>query len=351
MTALTLAASTVEITVEPGSQRLPSMREPSGTGRPSADRALTAHLDELRGELLKRAADARAQAAGSVLALRIVVRRLRNVLRTYRELFLPEVVERFIAALHELHAELGSVRDSEELLAHLPRFVKGCPEIEDVQNAYRELESLLQAELTAAHAGLVGLLDSPAFTGLMDSLARLIEEPLQGDSGHPVHLHVRRRLRRCSRRVVAAFEHAEAASATAGSTRDTTAASAGASAGDSPADSPPDSYETRLHAVRKASKRLRDAAEAAREIYPDDTAAAVRLAKQLQRGLGRHQDQRIGWRIFREMSRQSPIQPASAFILGAAWALRSGSQALSGEEQLAAAEQSVERLGRLRFKG
>jgi CHAD domain-containing protein len=74
--------------------------------------------------------------------------------------------------------------------------------------------------------------------------------------------------------------------------------------------------DVRLHAVRKAAKRARYAAEPMVPLYGDDAASFVRATKTIQTVLGDHQDAVVAQPRLREMADRAAAAGENAFTFG-----------------------------------
>jgi CHAD domain-containing protein len=194
----------------------------------------------------------------SVHQARILVRRLRSVLRTYRPLFERATVEELRASLAELGDALGRVRDLEVRVEHAQRHLAdGSP---------REMrERLVEAEqerYRAAHADLV------AFLGVGGHGQHLLEfisaPPYSARAARHAPKMLARLLSRENRRVRKAASDAT------------------------------DDLET-LHRLRRVARRLRYSCEAVTEVpsvvFGDKVAEVATAAQEVQDVLGDHRDE------------------------------------------------------------
>lgn len=178
---------------------------------------------------------------------RVAIRRLRSTMRTFADLLDAELTGGLDAGLRQLAAELGEVRDRQVLR----ELYAGWPGADETLRA--AVTQRLDAEIAAAGERLGALVAGPRVALVLEQVADVTDSPpADGDAG---------RLRaRSVRQVARRFRRADT----------------------------PNPDPVRLHAVRKAVKRARYAAE----VFTDDPGAQhdVRLFEQLQEVLGRHQD-------------------------------------------------------------
>ena len=213
--------------------------------------ALIARLDEAERTAVLDEPDAVHQA-------RILVRRQRSVLRTFRPLFDRDRVDELRESLDELGDELGDVRDIEVRVEHAEHHLD--------ESAPRAMhERLVDAErerYRAAHADLV------TYLGVGGHGQRLVEfitdPPFSARAGGHAPEELARLLHREYRRVRKAA-------------RDAT-----------------DQLES-LHRLRRVARRLRYASEAVTElpavVFGDKVAEVASAAQEVQDVLGDHRDE------------------------------------------------------------
>ncbi len=202
----------------------------------------------------------------SVHDLRVAVRRLRNALASYRPLFDREQSEPLRDELGWLAAALGGPRDAE--VVH--ELIRGLLDEVDpvlVRGPVRaRVDKELHQRFVTTRTELLAAMTSQRYFDLVDRLEAFALAPPWTD---PAHEQARRVLpkrldhdwKRLRARVRAAERDAEA----------------GGSAAD-------------LHAVRKAAKRVRYAAEALVPLYGTDAERMVRAHERIQTVLGDHHD-------------------------------------------------------------
>jgi CHAD domain-containing protein len=213
--------------------------------------ALIARLDEAERTAVLDEPDAVHQA-------RILVRRQRSVLRTFRPLFDRDRVDELRESLDEVGDELGGVRDIEVRVEHAEHHLdESAP-----REMHRRLVDAERERYRAAHAELVTYLGAG---GHSQRLVEFITEPpfsARAEEQAPEELA--RLLHREYRRVRKAA-------------RDTT-----------------DDLES-LHRLRRVARRLRYACEAVTElpavVFGDKVSEVASAAQEVQDVLGDHRDE------------------------------------------------------------
>ena len=239
----------------------------AGTAVMIALAAIGERLDALEPAALADEPDA-------VHQLRTQVRRLRSVLAAYAPLFDTSVAEALRRRYGAFGKELGTVRDIEVRVQVAERALQEASEASDVAGAATEMPAMrarfIDAELEAyrlAHARLVERERMPRAAARRTALAEFLAgppftplsaEPAVTELGDLVEREARRTLRR-ARRI--------------GPTAET----------------------EKLHAVRKAGRRLRYAAETVTaepvELFDDRVRALATAGEDLHDLLGDHRDE------------------------------------------------------------
>lgn len=228
----------------------------------------------------------------SVHQLRIAARRLRAILASHKRLL--DQQEGWLAReeLRWLGRELAAARDTQVMLARLdqqldtlpPDLVRG-PVRERVRQAMHErhVDGCAQALQT---------LDSGRYFGLLDLLDRIVmEPPWREAAGRPAADAVEDALRRERKRVRRAARQVK---------RSPTEPDANAA----------------LHELRKATKRLRYAAEAARPVGGKALRRYARSVKRVQDELGEHQDSVVARATLVELSELARRHGEDGFTYG-----------------------------------
>ncbi|GAB4587720.1 CHAD domain-containing protein [Nocardia sp. IFM 10818] len=244
----------------------------------TAGPALIAALNDDVDRLCDAEPDVRADLPDSVHQMRVATRRLRSVLRSYRQLFHREQVTEIRDELRWLAGLLGVARDAEVRADRFAALLgqNGVPFDEQTvplgekSAPHPDFGAQLIAEQRSryaeGHREAVRAFDSRRYRALTDRLHAMVDAPTlrAAHAGKPaadfftsVLKHDFRDLRRLVR--------AE------------------------PALSEAERVE-HLHDIRKAAKRLRYSADAAAEILGDPATALSKNAKRLQTVLGDHRD-------------------------------------------------------------
>jgi CHAD domain-containing protein len=202
--------------------------------------------------------------------MRVAVRRFRALLHAGRKLLATDTAQ-LDARLKELGGVLGEVRDLDVLLAHLEPEAASF-EGEDA-GAARALLGALGRERSGKRDRLLATLDSEAYLALLDELGEMLDTLEPSKKEVPLDALARRAAQKTSKLARTL---------------------------------PDDPADEQLHALRKAGKRARYAAElAGRE-------KVVQRAKRLQDVLGAHQDAVVAMQRLRELAARAPAQQAFA---------------------------------------
>jgi CHAD domain-containing protein len=184
------------------------------------------------------------------------VRRLRSILSVYKKAFDRGESQRMRLRLKKLGERLGAVRDLEVRARDLADLL-GVDTAPDVVDAVEGLIAEARADYDRAHAALLRRLRTRAQRELMADVQHFVARPpLTADGGRHPRRVARKGLRRAIRRVLR---------------------------------SGGDSLEQR-HAVRKAARRLRYAAEAVADDFGRDAVRLASAAEAVQDVLGDHRD-------------------------------------------------------------
>lgn len=205
---------------------------------------------------------ARADEPDAVHRMRTIVRRLRSVLAAHRRFFDPDITDDLRNRLGELGSALGEARDLEV------QGLRAGALLDELGTSDAEARSRLvdgaRSRYSTAHEHLREVLSSTGYFRLLDDLdAFVAKPPLTPAASKPAKKAVKKVLTRELRRV---RKRADAI---------------GSSDGD---------VESQLHAVRKAGRRLRYAAEAARDVMPRRSSSLAAAGERVQDTLGEHRD-------------------------------------------------------------
>ena len=226
---------------------------------------LTHHVTGLVDDLHRLDPMARADLPGAVYQLRLVIRRLRSVLRSFDLCFDAGITDPVRDELHWISDVLGRPRDLDVLRSEVSSVLLGLhpDQVRDRPGTW--FDRRLRAERRTAHQEVLAAMTSERYFTLLDTIDGW-------QAGLPFSDRRDRRARKSFpkviqqewRRVEKAVGDAEAAD---------------------DAERP-----DLLHQVRKKSKRVRYAAEALEPVASVDTRAAAKRAKKVQEALGEHHD-------------------------------------------------------------
>ncbi|WP_280330156.1 CHAD domain-containing protein [Nocardia wallacei] len=226
--------------------------------------ALRAALDEDVDRLLSAEPEVRADAHDSVHQMRVATRRLRSVLRSYRDVFRRKEIDEIREELRWLAGLLGVARDAE---VRAERFAALAAEQSGEQRRVcRRLVTVERHRYAEAHREVLRALDGERYRRLRKRLKALRRDPplrrkrVRADATRTFSGVLRDDFRRV-RRLVRAEETVE----------------------------PADRVE-HLHEIRKAAKRLRYSADAAVPVLNGPAEELSARAKKLQTVLGDHRD-------------------------------------------------------------
>ncbi|MCW2766497.1 MAG: domain containing protein [Nocardioides sp.] len=235
-----------------------------GPGRP-AGRVLQSRLVEQVVELLRHDSEIRRGLPVGVHQARVVCRRLRGALATYRPLVERDVTDPIRAELQWVQRVLGDARDAHVVRARLRALVDQEEVV--IGPVRRRLDQTYRARSRAAGAVVTEMLASDRYLALLDELERLAAAPPWTDEAdRPATALLRKRIykdwKRLSRRV----------DALDGTRGDRSA------------------HNDAVHGVRKAAKRLRYALEVVEPVWGEQTRPMHKLAKATTQVLGERQD-------------------------------------------------------------
>jgi CHAD domain-containing protein len=267
---------------------------PRAEGLSPASRAgdvVHAHLVEQVEAMINRDWQARHDEPDGVHKMRVATRRLRSALATFRPLFDRSVTDPIRDELKWIATELGGARDAEVLRTRL--LTELATEADDL--VLGPISARIEVELLAdhrkAHDALVVALRSERYFRLLDRLDELIAAPpftplADGKAGKVLTRRVRKSYRRVQ-----------------------TLVSAGA---------PEDAVRRDgwYHEIRKASKRLRYAAESVTPAFGKPATGLAEAAEQLQEVLGEHQDSVVARAALRELGVRIYLDGENAFTIG-----------------------------------
>lgn len=281
----------------PSAPRHPKRVQPQAGSAAS----VVATLRVLGRDLIDLDPKVRAEERRALHSMRTTVRRLRSVLAIYRRLFDRATVDSLRNDLQALGLALGTARDAQTRRRRVQKGLAAlsAPLRDDV--AERRLLSETQAQAEAAQEQLREVLTGRQYFGLLDQLDGFLADPaVTPDSyesaAHEVSKALGRGVKRLQERADVYLATLAAAAGEAEGRDDALdaeraeAAERGAEALTAPASAGP--VEAALHEVRKATRRLRHAAEAA---TPGASGGAkyrrlADAAENLEKRLGAHRE-------------------------------------------------------------
>jgi CHAD domain-containing protein len=249
--------------------------------------------------------------------VRVAIRRLRSILRTFRALLDRERAQRVRDELHWLGGAFGDVRDGQVLTARLTAMVAAEPPELVVGPVVARMRSELAASTAQARERLVEALDSDRYRSLLIEVDALIDTEL---SGRPRPRRLRRAARAALHRADRRLDRASGAD--------------------------PAHRDGALHEARKACKRARYAVEA---IRPQAGKPAHRLVKSLtalQDVLGDHQDTVVARELLRGLGMRAHLGGENGFSYG----LLHARQQAAGERRLAGLGRARRAAGRRKVR-
>ena len=143
----------------------------------SAAQVLGAYTERQIGMLQAQAGGVRVDAPDAVHKARVATRRLRSLLRVYRDFYEPDVRDEVSAELRWLAGMLGEPRDAEVLAAEFGVLLAELgPEVVDADVRHRLLGHLAEVH-AESHAALVEAWDGDRARALRDRLAGWLTAP------------------------------------------------------------------------------------------------------------------------------------------------------------------------------
>ncbi|MCW2904773.1 MAG: domain containing protein [Streptosporangiaceae bacterium] len=266
----------------PGPVRRADAR-PSGT----AGTEVLAYVREQVEALMSYDPKVRLAENDAVHKMRVAVRRLRSVLKTYRKVLDRERTDALRPELKWLADELGRVRDLEVLRERFTGRVEALPAgLAEHRGWLDDLGRQEQAAYRRLHAAL----REPRYFALLDTLDRLVADPpLTARAGRRATKELPRLVLRSWRRLERAYDEIQAA--------------------------PDSERDGARHETRKAAKRARYTAEVAGPALGGPATALATRAKRLQKALGSVQDGVIAQERLGRLAADTTA-PREAFTLG-----------------------------------
>jgi CHAD domain-containing protein len=246
------------------------------TPRPSPKRAVSVYFHQQVDEIIRQDTRVRREGAGSVHRMRVASRRLRSVLQAFKG---SRPLRDELKWLAEV---LGEARDLDVLRSHLIEQVDAVPDELVLGDVRRRLTQAFTDRRAAARDHVLDALNSRRYFTLLNSLEAVHSLPINRKQEAQA-------LRRTRRRVERAFGKVDSR----GTDRE-------------------------LHAVRKAAKRSRYAAEATGH------RKQARRMKKLQKLLGAHHDAVVARDELRTLGIQAHLAGSNGFTYGLLYATESG---------------------------
>lgn len=227
----------------------------------------------------------------SVHKMRVASRRLRSALATYRPVVDRGAGDQIRDELKWFAGELGGARDAEVLREHFSTAVDAQPVELVMGKVAAYIDDHLRAVYKAGRVQALAALESERYFRLLDALDELITNPpLVGET------------RKAAKQLPELLDH------------DWKRMSKAVQRSEGAEDAVTQDHE--LHEVRKASKRLRYAAESAVPVLGDEADGLVSRAKEVQEVLGDHQDSVVARDLLRELAVQVYLDGGNAFTFG-----------------------------------
>ena len=271
---------------------LPAQVLPKPSRKGPASQVVQARLLEQVAALRAYDPLVRRDAPDAVHKMRVAVRRLRNVLASYRPVFVREQTEPVRDELKWLADVLGEPRDAEVMRERLEEMLAEEPP-EVVRGAgYQRMDEEMRADYARARAQLLEALESERYFSLLDRLADLAASPPWSEkAAKSADSVLRSRVRHDYARLVGRVAHADEAEELG-------------------------EREHRLHEARKAAKRVRYAAETVARVYGKPAKRFVHAMKQVQSRLGDHHDAFVTQERVRELGDEAAETGDNAFVFG-----------------------------------
>jgi CHAD domain-containing protein len=262
--------------------------EPAGTSAAVVLAYLTAQAGAIR------AGDpaVRRDLPDSVHRMRVATRRMRSALQAYGRVLDRDATRHLTAELKWLATVLGTARDLEVLEARISGAVADLPADLVLGPVPAQLARYFTPRRAAAREELRAALDGDRYLALLVAIDDLqAAPPLTGAAGDRAHGGLGPLIGRSYRRVE---RHVRAAATLpAGPERD-----------------------AELHEARKATKRLRYAAEAATPALGKPARRLGKRVKAVQKMLGSHQDAAVARPVLRELGARAHADSGNGFTFG-----------------------------------
>ncbi|MFI1001508.1 CHAD domain-containing protein [Streptomyces galbus] len=288
-----------------GSGKGGGRKKKSSGGDLTAGEYVLAYLREQRDAIVALDPAVRLEVPDAVHRMRVATRRTRSAFRSYAKVLDRAVTDPVGAELKWLAGELGVDRDREVLTAHLTAALDDLPRTLVAGPVHDRLGSWARERHSGSRRHLVGVLDSPRYLALLDTLDALLADPplrraAAAKPGKVAAKAVRKDVRKLSELVEQALW------LPAGQDRDVA-----------------------LHEARKRAKRTRYAAEAAEPAVGAPARKLVKSVKSVQKVLGEHQDSVMARTTLGELAAVAHAAGESAFTYGVLYGREEHRAALS----------------------
>ncbi|MGH9294435.1 MAG: CHAD domain-containing protein, partial [Acidimicrobiales bacterium] len=236
----------------------------------------------------------------SVHQMRVAIRRLRALLRTFRPLLDAEVAGVLDGELQWLAGVLGPVRDNQVMATRLHQDLGRLRPDQVVGPVSEMLDRALSAEGNRSAALMASVLDGGRYATLTRSLARSAGETVVFGG-----------------RELIAASAGEAAAELVPALVARERSRLGRRARDARSATPGEERDAAFHRLRKSAKRLRYALETAEPAYGSRAVKAARAVSALQESLGERQDAVVALAFLREEGARVAQRPGeSAYSYG-----------------------------------
>jgi CHAD domain-containing protein len=228
----------------------------------------------------------------AVHKMRVATRRMRSALQAYRKVVDRSATRELTNELKWLAGVLGDARDLEVLHARFTHAVDELPDELVVGPVHARLTRYFTPRETDARTALIAALDSDRYLALLAAIDGLLADPpLSRRADRGARRELPALVGRAHRRVAGHVKVADQLGS--GEDRD-----------------------REWHEARKASKRLRYAAEAAAPALGKPANRLVKQVKQVQELLGDHQDAVVARPVLREIGMAAHLDGENGFSWG-----------------------------------
>jgi CHAD domain-containing protein len=242
----------------------------------SAGAAVLAYLAQQIEAMLANDPAARRDEPDAVHQLRVATRRARSALQSFRPVLDRDRTEPIVAELRWLGTVLAGVRDTEVQRARLLGQLRALDAELVIGPVISRVDSHLFREHTQAHQAMLEQLRGQRYLDLLDELQRLLDDPpLAASAAEPADTVLPRLAGKAQRRVRRAIARYRQGG--------------------------PDA-DAALHAIRKAAKRARYAADAVAPTLGKPARRSAKRLKAVQGLLGDHQDTVVSRGLLRRLA-------------------------------------------------